>query len=297
VACSNEEERFDGFARLCGYRAGESQPWTYVDLEMTIADGTLFSPRTSADPASIQPAFVFISEDGDDMVTERIIGSGLWADDSRGWGCMCRIVQIGTRLHACGNGGQVYRRLDPGTWEHIDAGLLQDETDKEDLTLNAIAGVSEDEIYVGGWRKNVNDGVLFCWDGRRWTSVTGDISAISAIHVEHPGSVWACGRHGTLLHGNHIDGFRKVLQPDRDRSYVSVTVYDDQVFLATETGLYIYDDGAVRRIQTGLVPDYKDGHILRVADGLLWSIGYADIVHFDGTNWERVPFPRNPPIR
>ncbi|EJK81423.1 hypothetical protein PMI03_04454 [Rhizobium sp. AP16] len=25
VACSNEEERFDGFARLCGYRAGESQ--------------------------------------------------------------------------------------------------------------------------------------------------------------------------------------------------------------------------------------------------------------------------------
>ncbi|MQB41786.1 hypothetical protein [Rhizobium sp. ICMP 5592] len=305
VACSNEEERFDGFARLCRYRAGENPPWAYVDVDMTISDGTLFSPGKGADPLSVQPAFVFTSDDGDithlpidgDMVTERITGSGLWVNDSHGWGCMGRIVQIGTRLHACGNGGQVYRRLDSDTWEHIDAGLLQDEADKEDLTLKAIAGVSENEIYVGGWRKNVNDGVLFCWDGRRWISVTRDIPAISNIHVEHAGSVWACGRQGTLLHGNHIDGFRKLLEPDRARTYVSVAVYDGQVFLATEIGLYIYDGGSVRRIQTGLVPDYRDGHILQVADGLLWSIGYADIVHFDGANWGRVPFPGNPPIR
>lgn len=109
--------------------------------------------------------------------------------------------------------------------------------------------------------------------------------------------MWVCGRHGTLMHGNHVDGFRKVLEPDRNRSYVGVVAYEDQLFLATETGVYVYGSDAVRRLQTGLVPEHSDGHLLQVADGLLWSIGYADIVRFDGARWERLVFPGNPPIR
>lgn len=298
VSCSNREERFDGSARLCRYRQGHSPAWTYLDLTTMIADAALFSSAVDTETSAFlskEGDVIYLSVDGQ-MTTERIVGSGLWSDDSKGWGYMIAIASIDGRLHACGSGGQVYRRSDSGHWQHIDAGLLQGK-DEKGISLEAIAGPYDHEVYVGGWHKNVNDGVLFCWDGHRWASVVSDIASISSIHVEYPGSVWACGRHGTLLHGNHIDGFTKVLAPDRTRAYVAVTVYDGRVFLATEKGLYAYDGGSVERIRTGLVPEHNDGHILQVADGLLWSIGYDDIVCFDGTNWKRIPFPGNSPVR
>lgn len=307
VACANAEERFEGFARLCRYREGANPPWNYFDLPATISDATFFSPKQEAGASvtAATPAFVFLTEEGDVMhlpigreaVTERIAGSGLWSDDSEGWGAMVAIAQIGSRLHACGGGGQVYRRSQSGAWEHIDAGLLRSKTDKDGISLKAIAGADEQEVYVGGWRANVNDGVLFCWDGRQWKAVAHDIAEISSIHVEREDSVWACGRNGTLLHGNHMDGFKDVSEQDDVRSYVDVVSYGGEIFLASETGLYVHADGVTRRVRTGLDPEYADGHALKVVDGVLWSIGYADIARFDGTDWERIAFPGNPPIR
>ena len=305
LACSNQAERFEGFARLCRYREGVNPPWNYFDLPVTLSSATIFSPRKNADEAAAAPTFVFLSEEGDVMhlpsgreaVTERIEGSGLWSDDSQGWGYMAAIAQIGSRLYACGSGGQVYRRSDSGVWEHMDSGLLRGKTDKDGITLETIAGPGEQEVYVGGWHANVNDGVLRCWDGHRWAAAASDIRAISHIHAQRDDSIWACGRGGTLLHGNRVDGFKDVSELDDTRSYVGVINYDDQIFLATETGLYIHANGTTRRVRTGLDPEYEDGHILRVVDGVLWSVGYADIARFDGTTWERIPFPGNPLIR
>ncbi|WP_412474958.1 hypothetical protein ACK83U_18915 (plasmid) [Rhizobium sp. WW22] len=303
LACSNRDERFDGFARLCLFRAEKDPPWTYFDLPVTIADATSFVPQPDPD-AAVTTSYVFLEEDGDvfylpagrEPETERIVGSGLWSDDSEGWGYVKAITQIGNRLHACGGGGQVYRRLETGVWEHIDEGLLQVKGDQHDLSLRTIAGPNEQEIYVGGWRANVDDGVLYYWGSHGWEAVAHNIPAISSIHIEHEASVWACGRHGTLLHGNHIDGFRNVLEPVRSREYLSVTIYGDQLFLATNLGLYVYVDGSVSPVKTGLVPEFEDGHILQVVDGVLWAIGYEDIVRFDGKAWERIPFLGNPPI-
>jgi hypothetical protein len=305
LTCSNAEERFEGFARLCRFRAGANPPWGYFDLSATVSDATFFSPTRHTDDAVAVPAFVFLTEEGNVMymppnepaVTERIEGSGLWSDDSEGWGTMNAIAQIDSRLHACGGGGQVYRRSDAGTWEQIGTGLLRGKTETGGLTLNAIAGLHEQEVYVGGWRANVNDGVLFCGNNRGWKPMTSSFASISSIHAERDDSIWACGRRGTVLHGNRIDGFKDVSELDDTRSYVDITSYDGQIFLATERGLYVHDNGTTRRVQTGLDPDHADGHVLQVVDGVLWSIGYADIVRFDGTAWERIPFPGNPPIR
>ncbi len=303
LACSNRDERFDGFARLCLFRAENDPSWTYFDLPVTIAGATLFVPQP--DPGAAEAtAYVFLGEDGDVCYlpvgrkpeTERIVGSGLWSDDSIGWGNVTAITQIGNRLYACGDGGQVYRRLEKDIWERIGDRLLQGKDDHHKLSLKAIAGPNEEEIYVGGWRANVDDGVLFYRDSHGWETAAHNIPAISSIHVEHEGSLWACGRRGTLLHGNHIDGFRNLLEPERSRHYLSVTMYDDQLFLATNVGLYTYADGSVSPVRTGLVPEYRDGHILQVVDGVLWAIGYEDIARFDGKVWERIPFPGNLPI-
>ncbi|KAF1072162.1 hypothetical protein [Variovorax sp.] len=304
LACSNADARFEGFARLCQYRAGHDPLWRSTDLPATVTDGLFFSPPPGDTGAAA--AFVFLTEEGDVMqlppggeaMTERIEGAGLWSDDSEGWGSMIALAQIGGRLHACGGGGQIYRRTKPGAWEHMDTGLLREKGEKKSISFKTIAGANEQEIYAGGWFQNVNDGVLYCGDGRRpWKAVASGMPAISRIHVEREDSVWACGRGGTLLHGNHVDGFQDVSALDDTRAYVDVTSYDGQIFLATETGLYLHANGATHRIRTRLDPEYEDGHLLRVVDGVLWSIGYADIARFDGTAWERIPFPGNPPIR
>lgn len=98
----------------------------------------------------------------------------------------------------------------------------------------------------------MNDGVLLCRADQSWRPVAHDIPSVNHIHAEHEASVWACGRHGILLHGNYIDGFKRMLEPDRSRHYVSVVSYNRQIFLATETGLFSYENGAVHRLMTGL---------------------------------------------
>ena len=307
LACSNAQERFDDFARLCRYRPGANPPWSSFDLPIVVTDATFFVPGPSAmNQTAAAPAFVFLTKEGDVMYlppgreanTERIVGSGLWSDDSEGWGYMTSIVAIDGRLHACGDGGQVYRRSDSGLWEHIDEGLLQGKGEDDGIRFEAIAGSNERDVYIGGWHKNVNDGVFHVREqDRSWKAVAHNIPAIAHIHVEREDSVWACGRNGTLLHGNRVDGFKDVSELGDSRAYVSVVSYDGRIFLATETGLYTHANGSARRVRTGLVPEHDDGHILQVVDGVLWSIGYTDIVRFDGTSWERLPFPGNPPIR
>lgn len=304
VACSNSEGRSDGFARLCWFREEKSPPWTYFDLPVAIRNATLLSPNSHSVTARLPTAYVFLTEEGNVIhlpighqpESERIVGSGLWNDDSIGWGYLTAIAQIGDCLHACGGGGQVYRRSVTGVWEHIDEGLLRAKSDRDGLSLSAIAGPNEQEIYVGGWHVNVDDGVLLCRDSHGWAAVAHDIPSIGDIHVEHEGSVWACGRRGTLLHGNCTDGFKSLLEPNQSRTYLSVTIYNGQVFLATNLGLYTYAGGSVSPVKTGLAPEYKDGHILQVVDGVLWAVGYEDIVRFDGRQWERITFPGNPPL-
>lgn len=302
LACSNRDERFDGFARLCLFRGEKDPPWTYFDMPVTISDATLFVTKTGSDADNAPAAYVFLEEDGDvyhlpmgrEPEVERIFGSGLWSDDSEGYGYLTSITQIGSSLYACGGGGQVYKRPADGGWIHIDQGIPHAKGTEKSISLNAIAGRSEDEIYVGGWHANVNDGVLLCRADQGWEPVARDIPAISHIHVEHEASVWTCGRHGTLMHGNYIDGFKHMLEADRNRRYVSVISYAGQIFLATETGLFFYENGSAHSLRTGLTPEFNDGHIFQVVDGVLWAIGYEDIVRFDGRNWERIPFPGNP---
>ncbi|MGJ7536150.1 MULTISPECIES: hypothetical protein [unclassified Variovorax] len=299
ISCSKIEDRFAGFARLCIFNADKPVKWNYFDLPLTIRAGALHHPSPSE-----AASFVFASENGDVVhlpigkapEMERVVGSGLWDDDSEGWGYLNALRQIGGHLYACGGGGQIYQRLGEDAWEHVDHGLLQEPEGEHNLFLNVIDGTDERALYAAGWNSDTNGGLLFFRMDGAWKPIAVDTAELTGLCIESSDSIWICGHNGVLLHGNQSTGFADVSQLDDSRNYSDVKIYGGRVYLATPEGLFAHENGIIEPVVTGLVPEYRDGHVLQVVDGVLWSIGYADIARYDGTVWERIPFPGNPPI-
>jgi hypothetical protein len=52
-------------------------------------------------------------------------------------------------------------------------------------------------------------------------------------------------------------------------------------------------DGLLKEVNTGLIPKLTDANAISVSNGMLWSVGYKDIVRFDGKNWMRLVHPDN----
>ena len=141
------------------------------------------------DPAGNgQPYFVALSSEGDvyhhgltESFTERIQGAGIWHDDTKRYGRMTNIRQIGDKLYACGSGGQIYVRHGRDDWRFLTKTLLWDpkkfsdaaqnmpdeekepaaykvwkkayvESQKDNVSVSIfdINGPAEDEIYICG---------------------------------------------------------------------------------------------------------------------------------------------------
>jgi hypothetical protein len=216
---------------------------------------------------------------------EKIPGAGLYADDAEGRGYMGAIRQIGDRLYACGR-GQLYLREAPARWERVEAVV-------KDVVYEDVNGPNEKSIYLVG-----QTGVAH-WNGtdRFEELATPSSSWLQRIYVQDEKTIWICGARGTLLLGNHVDGFRDVAPGSSSERLLSVARFEERLYLASHTGLHVLDGEHIRKVSTSLVPDLVDGHIVDVIDGVLWSVGYRDIARFDGRRWERVDLPGNPPIR
>lgn len=299
ISCSKQEDRFEGFARVCVFNANAQTQWNYFDLPLTIRASA--AHQASVDTAT---ALALVAEEGDVFrlpldgapVMERVAGAGLWSDDSEGWGYLTGLRQIGEHLYAYGGGGQIYRRADDGTWQHIDDGLLQKPDGVHNIFVNAVDGAGETGVYAVGWDSKSDAGLLFFREGEAWKKIQLETAELNGLCVEDREVIWACGKNGTLLRGNHEAGFLDVSGTDDVGNYTDATIFGGKLYLATPEGLFVRENDITNPVVTGLVPEYRDGHVLQVADGVLWSIGYADIARYDGSVWERIQFPGNPPI-
>ncbi|MET3140292.1 hypothetical protein AAKU61_004681, partial [Undibacterium sp. GrIS 1.2] len=232
-------------------------------------------------------------------IVEKIPGAGVYSTDAKGWGYMRRLRQIGDHLYAVGGAGQVYKRLGANHWEHMDDGILQLPTVEDRLLLADINGATEDDIYICGGIPGAYglEGRLYHWDGKQWsTLILPTTERLTAIHVDDNKKIWICGTNGTLLFGNWINGFKDLSSIDDNQLFYSLTKFNDRIYLASNLGLYVYDGTAIKEVRTGLVPELQDANVIDAADGVLWSIGSKDIARFDGTTWERIHHPDNPPI-
>jgi hypothetical protein len=253
---------------------------------------------------------VVVSEEGDlhyvgdhEPRFEKIPGAGLYSEDAVGWGYMEDVRQIGEHLYACGGAGQVYKRLGPDRWAHIDEGLLQDAGVSERILPVAIDGPTEDAIYLAGYFSSVGyPPRLDFWNSAHWREIALPSSAerITDICVESASRIWLCGANGTLLLGNADDGFVDLSTPADNQLFSSLCLYRGVVFLASNVGLYAYDPndhaGGIRQVTTGLSPELEDTSTIASVDDTLWSIGAKDIVRYDGTAWQRIDHPDNPPV-
>lgn len=231
---------------------------------------------------------------------EKIPGAGVFSEGAKGWGYMRALRQIGDHLYAAGGAGQVYKRLGPDQWIHMDDGVLQPPNVEDRLLLADIHGSAEDDIYICGGIPGAYglEGRLYHWDGKQWTSLTlPTTERLTALYVEDANTVWICGANGTLLRGNRKAGFKDLSTVDDNQLFTSLTRFNGQIYLASNLGLFVFDGKKIAPVHTGLTPELQDANVVDAVDGVLWSIGTKDIAKFDGTLWVRIDHPDNPPIR
>lgn len=280
--------------------------WGAHDVYWQAVAVTYFGPTSEA-----FDDFVALSNEGHvhyvgdhEPINEKIPGAGLRSPDSEGWGYMSCLRQIGQHLYAAGGAGQVYKRLGPNQWVHMDAGLLQARDVNERLLPRAIAGPHEDAIYLVGSISASGHPPFVCfWNGQAWQHLTlPDVAErITHIHVESEQRIWLCGANGTLLLGNARDGFKSLSTVDDNQLFLSLCLYRGRIVLASNLGLFYYDPAqpqqGIRKLATTLQPDVQDANIVEAVEGVLWSIGPKDIVRHTEKGWERIAHPDNPPIR
>ena len=316
AAIPDDAEVFTQFTRLCRYDHSDPGPvrWFFDDFDLavtSIARPTLWG----------RPYFCLLSAEGDVVLRrspppfpcEKIPGAGIATKDSKYWGRMSYLGLIGAHLYACGDGGQVYKRVGAdfgsGRWEHLDTSLLQDPKVRTEALLKnpksreadkkvyfCVNGPHEEEIYVCGTK-----GTILAWNGSSFASLPPVTdAALVKILVEDERRIWICGREGVLLRGNRHDGFRSVTMSSGRQLFTSITSYDGRIYLASNAdprGLFVYHRGRLDRVWSGLKPDILDVHTVDSSEGVLWVVGSKDIVRFDGTHWERIDHVDNVPIR
>jgi ligand-binding sensor domain-containing protein len=179
----------------------------------------------------------------------------------------------------------------------MDVGLLQEGT--LSLTaarcLMAIRGLSKENIYCVG-----TDGEIFHFDGSRWQSIkSGTDEDLLCIKIVNADRVLIGGSNGTLLMGNHKDGFKDLSTLKDNMRIGSIEFFEGKIWIASNLGLFTYAEKASKLIAetTTLIPDLSDVGTLEAADGTLWSFGNKEIACFDGKKWNRIDHPDNPPIR
>lgn len=293
----------DEFTRLFFFDAQDkSRPWVYHDL-----NGWEVESVCVAAGGGNSREYCALSKQGNIEFTwvggrriERIGAAGLRRDALPIYGYVHAIRQIGGELYVVGSGGQVYRRND-GQWTPMAEALLKPAIAPASVTAAAgmdifgkefsdIDGTSSSDLYVVG-----GDGEIFHYDGAGWVKCDADTTRpLNCVRAVSANEIWTCGFGGALLRGNARTGFSSAGNCSKALIFSSLGILENRVYLASNKGIFsLSADGIIRRVTTGLNPEVEDANIIDVKDGVLWSFGYKDIVHFGGTRWARLTHPDN----
>jgi hypothetical protein len=294
--------------RMCSFDAPDDHEWFSHDVEMNIVSVTKKIQHINDKDNSRR--LVGLSKEGEidifaagDYVwrTEKIPEAGA-RQGSRGH--MTYITQIGANLFACGQNGQVYKRLGDDQWMAIDEGIYKAidyaSTDPATLmeammnqrVLNCIDGNNENDLYVVG-----DEGFFAHYNGSTWNNIAFKTNEhLQWVKCYGKDEIWACGYNGTLLRGSISKGFINVSTAEDNYTWWSLAKHDNKIYLSATEGLFCYFDGEICIVKTGLQPEHSDTNRVSAADGALWSIGAKDIVRLKESEWKRFHHTDNPRI-
>ncbi|HYP84232.1 hypothetical protein [Variovorax sp.] len=220
---------------------------------------------------------VLIGEDGE-VAT---YGKGQRTDESiRPAPVMIRNARtIEGDVYACGAKRQVYRRTGEHQWLDISAPRA---AQTEALGFEAIDGYGHDDIYAAGWA-----GEIWHYDGQAWRSCDSPTNVIlTAVCCAGDGVVYAAGQGGVMVRGRG-DAWETIAWEDE----VTIDMWDlcwfqDTLYVAGSTALFtLAQDRLVPVDMGGIGP--VSCFSLSTAQGVLWSVGKANVVAFDGATWQR----------
>ncbi len=307
---SSLDPRETAHTRCSTYNPAEQEvPFGYFDLEDNIV--SVHAYRTLPDDKKrfaclgSQGAVHFVRGSTREVRTERLPGAGL-VDGNFG-GLMTNIREIGGQLWACGQNGQVYRRLGVDGWRRNDEGIRVQVNPAEygpdrisemlevmstAPMLSCIDGTGDNDVYVVGLQ-----GFLAHFNGTAWAKIELPVDEhLEWVRCVDNDEVWVCGHNGTLLKGNARSGFKSVSGLDDHQTFVCLAKFDGSVYLSAEEGLFLYNGKSITSVKTKLKPELQDAWRLDHVDGVMWSIGVTDLARFDGKKWTRVDHPDNEPI-
>ncbi|WP_411237218.1 hypothetical protein [Marivita sp. S0852] len=245
--------------------------------------------------------------------TETITGVGV----AQG-GRLHRITAVDSQLVACGENGQVFIRSKVGNWDAI-AGSGPERaaevarsfetapppTDprflewvqsmanpfKSSVLLFAATGTSVDDLYVAGATAN-GAGILRHHSAMGFADVpVPKIQSISDLMQAPNGTIWACGKGGTILVGNRERGFEDRSTGNELTQFSSLAWYENACWIASVSqprGLFRCEEGG-RPERLAEAP--RDVQSLSAVGKVLWAVGQKTIYRLENGNWERIAHP------
>lgn len=268
------------FCRMYGYLDGT---WGTHDLEFQCKSIT---HRTSDDPA--RRGWWVLGKNGEvahitggQVRVEQIPGAGLNFQPTLGY--VEAIKNIDGELYVCGYGRQVYRQ-DGAGWTSIADDILTRDTGTGFFDLD---GIDARHVYAVGWK-----GEIWFHDGQAWRQDDSPTTVhLGAVRCVSEDEVWIAGDKGVILHGR-FNAWQLIADPSFTGNWYSIEVFGGKTWLAGSDVLAWLDGDTVRPVDTGLGREFTV-HRLHAKDGLLWAIGRADILVFDGQSWKEIIHPDN----
>lgn len=188
-------------------------------------------------------------------------------------GPMRRARRIGDDIFVAGMDRQVHRRIARSEW--VDVGPKR--KSKDVTGFEAVDGFGVEEIYAAGW-----GGEIWRYDGHAWEPIPPLTPHVLVdVCCAGDGSVYACGRRGTLVRG-HGDAFELVRLDGFDEDVWSLAWHGERLWLATRGGLFTFDGTKIEAV------DSSSFVRLSAEDGILWAVGEKDVLSHDGVRWSRI---------
>ena len=284
------EEGFDQ-SRIFRYRPGHDPEWSHFDVPCFI-----FSIIASANPSRDGWLFAMMSREsemwflGDHVVNEKLPPADL-GDSTR------NMRYFADALMATGTSGRVYRRdfVKGAQWVRMDEGLRR-EVNGAPVYMGAINGRNSHDLYaIYNFAVDNRDRWFVAWhNGREWIDIVEHFSdPLRDIWCDPKGGALICGKNGTLLHIDANNVYHDVSSVSDQNAYIGICDYRGSIYLASSAGIHRYDGKETRRVGTGLEEPPRGCQILTVVDDVLWSIGFNDVVSFDGEKWKRLAIPQS----
>lgn len=228
---------------------------------------------------------------------KKINDAGVYSESAKNYGYLHRLRILNGDLYAVGHSGQIYKKQkNELKWNHFDKGILQKPIAQKSPTemlinLRDIAGIDGD-LYCCGRYSNLFHFSKNKWERINISSFYGDLSEIL---YKSSNDVYICGYNGALLHGNKESGFLNICPEHINDNFISIAEYKGDIYLACDNNkLYQceYNGGNFKEINILNRDDISFNSLVSTGE-ILWSIGFREVIYFNGDEWIAIPNPKD----